>query len=71
MTDREAAELHQAVDDTRRVVKSLARHARTATQLLTDLEERLDRLSIAPPQPQPQEAQNGTLPHRPVAGTRR
>lgn len=37
------SELRAAVEDTRRVVKSLVRHARTATQVLTDLEERLDR----------------------------
>lgn len=36
-------DLHQAVNDTRVVVKSLSRHARTATQLLIDLEQRLDR----------------------------
>ncbi len=40
------AELRTAVDDTRRVVKSLSRHARTATQLLTDLGERLDRFEL-------------------------
>lgn len=37
------AELQDAVDDARRVCKSLTRHARTATQLLTHLEKRLDR----------------------------
>ena len=59
----ELAELHQAVDDTRVVVKSLQRHARTATQLLTDLEERLDRFSRANAH-SAQEAQNGNHRHR-------
>lgn len=65
-TEREARnasiDLHQAVADTRTVVKSLARHARTATQLLTDLEERLERFERDHAR-QAQEAQNGT-PHR-------
>lgn len=61
------AELHVAVDDTRRVVKSLYRHTRTATQLLTDLEQRLDRFE-AQLQREAKEAQrNGK--HNPKVST--
>lgn len=69
MNRSELDDLHQAVDDTRRIVKSLARHARTATQLLTDLEERLDRLELPEELPAnpAQEAQNGAQPREPVA----
>jgi hypothetical protein len=59
MDARELAELQEAVSDTRRIVKSLSRHARTATQLLTDLEERLDRFENATAE----EAQNGKIAH--------
>ena len=65
MDERELGELYEAVDDTRRVVKSLARHARTATQLLTDLEERLDRFS---PTATAEEAQHGKDTHRAAVG---
>ena len=46
MTAEEIAELHEAVTDTRRIVKSLANHARSATALLTDLDKRLDRFEV-------------------------
>lgn len=42
--EQELAEVKAAVADTRPVVKSLQRHTRTATQLLTNLEQRLERL---------------------------
>ncbi len=61
------AELHSAVDDTRRVVKSLSRHARTATQLLTHLEKRLERFDRELTELKAKEAENGTYT-REVAG---
>lgn len=67
MTDRERAEFYQAYDDTRRVVKSLMRHARTATQLLTDLQERLDRYERDELAHRAQEAPNGSHARDPVA----
>lgn len=56
---RASIDLHQAVADTRAVVKSLSRHARTATHLLNDLEERLDKFEREQQTHRAQEATNG------------
>jgi len=63
------AELRTAVDDTRRVVKSLMRHARTATQLLTDCGERLDHFErqLADLIAQQEAQSNGTITHTETA----
>lgn len=67
MTREERTEFLQAYDDTRRVVKSLMRHARTATQMLTDLQERLDAYERDELRHhRAQEAPNGTPPREHV-----
>jgi prefoldin subunit 5 len=58
------AELQEAVEDARRIVKSLSRHARTATQLLTHLEKRLDRFAPELAELIAKEAENGNRTHQ-------